>query len=335
MGLIINKKFQYIEYLGTTKPITSLDGIASVDSIFSINSESSFLSWSSSSSYNSLSTITNNNGYLIVSKVNTPNYSLYNEADINKNTSNKTISQSVQIANFVSISSTNSVPISSLPRISYIDEILGFSSDGLNAIAWSKDSTMNSLTSLQSGVSYLVKSNYIPYELWSFLPPSPTPTPTVTPTVTKTVTPTITSTITPTVTPTITRTATPTITPSSTRMPTDYRFRTKFDQDIYRISIRNNNSSNNSYLVSVAVTGEANKYYSYLFSSESDNAILSFDNTSGVLSLNPNSTDTAYVGTIFSNLSMQSKNGQGVVKCTLTDENLNSLDALAIVILDE
>lgn len=333
MGLIINKKFQLIEYLGTTRPISELTSTSNIDYILSINTDgSSFLSWSSSSIFNSLSTITNGSGYLIVSILNNPNYSLYSEVDSGKNTTSKRLTKALEIASFTS--SANSSPISSISSISNIDQIFGFSNDGLNPLSWSKNSTMNSLTSLQNGVSYLVQSNSVPYDFWSFLPPSPTPAVTSTPTLTPTVTTSITPTATPANTSTPAVTATPTITPSHTPMPQDAAFGAAFDQQVYNIPIRDNNS-NNSYLVSVSINGQANKNYSYLFDSESDTANLIFDNKSGILSLNPNSSNTSYIGKVFSNLSIQAETGQAIVKCTLTDENLNSIDALAIVILDE
>jgi hypothetical protein len=330
MGLFITKKFQYIEYFGTTRLISELNSINSIDSILGINDEGTgFLYWSSESSYNSLLTITNNNGYLIVSKVDNPNYSLYIEEDINKNNGIKTISKSLQISRFLT---NNQLAIKNLPSISNINQIFGFSNDGANPISWSSNSTMNSLEVLESGVSYLLDSKNIPYDFWSFLPPSPTPTVTTTSTPTPTATVTITPTITPTNTVTPTITPTLTVTPSHTPLPKDSPLSAKFDQDVYSIPV-NNNKADNSYLISLSIRGKPNINYVYTFSSESDNAKLTFDNVSGNLSLQPNADNTSYIGKIFSNVSIQSKNGQAIIKCTLTDQNSNYVDALAVVVL--
>lgn len=332
MGLAINKKYQYIEYYGITKLIVELTGLSSIQSIIAVNEDGTgFLEWSASSDYNALLSLVNGEGYLITSKDNNPNYVLYAENDANKNDSIKTISKPLQIARF---SSTNPVSIRSLPTLRYIDQIIGVSNDGLNHISWTSDSEMNSLNNLQNNSCYLIKSNTLPYDLWSYLPPSPTPTttPTVTPTVTRT--PTLTPTITPTTSITPTITPTPTLTPSSTPLPDNSNFNARFDQNVYIIPI-NSNKADNSYLLSLSVVGQPNTNYSYNFSSESDNASLSFDNISGLLSLHPNSDNEMYVGKIFSNVNIQAKNGQAIVKCTITDPSSNYIDALAIVILDE
>lgn len=333
MSLTINHKYQYIEYYGPTKSISQMTSLPSISSIIGINSDGiGFLSWSASSSYNSLTTLTNGQGYLIVSVSNTPNYLLYSEVDTNKNDLSKSITNNLEIARFKTTSSPKS--ISSIANIFFIKEIFGISDSGTSPISWSSTSSMNSLTELVDDTCYLISSNSVPYDLWSFLPASPTPTKTAT----QTPTPTPTLTATPTVTPsqTVTPTVTPTVTntPSSTPLPKDTPFNISFDQQIYVIPIKEN-KIDNSYLISLTINGQPNTNYSYTFSSESDNATLTFDNTQGSLSLHPPTGVGPHTGKIFTNLFVQTKYGQAIVKCTVTDEESRTIDALAIVILDD
>jgi hypothetical protein len=181
------------------------------------------------------------------------------------------------------------------------------------------------------------------------LTPSTTVTTTVTPSTTETPTITPTRTETPTITPSITSSPTFTPTRSSTPTPTPYpknlRFSAQFDQQSYIYdNIKQKEGLN---LVSVSISGQTNKNYRYQFSSESTNATLVFDNVSGLISLmpqtitrpdtaNPGSTisETTYNGQIFSNINLVSKYGQGIIKCTITDNN-DSIDCLSFIILQD
>ena len=376
MGLLINKQYQYIHYLGPTRTIASLSATSEIDHILGISTTGdAYVSWKNQSSHNSLSTLVNGEGYLIVSKKQNPSYQLYAEADTDIG---QTILGNTKLAIKKFIEPDKEMGM--VYGYDSIDEVYGFADDGISPIVWTKYSGFNSLSIIKQDQVYLIKSNSTPYIWSSIVVPSstPTPTPTNTPsftptnTTTPTVTPTTTTTpsFTPTTTPTTsisptitttptntpTRTETPTITPSitssptftptrsSTPTPTPYpkhlKFGAQFDQSSYIYNDVKQKEGLN--LVSVSVSGEPNKNYSYLFSSESTNATIVFDNISGVISLMPqtitapNSTisETNYTGQIFSNINLVSKYGQGIIKCTITDNN-DSIDCLSFIILQD
>lgn len=322
----------------------------------------------------------NGEGYLIVSKKQNPSYSLYAEADTDVG---QTVLGNTTLAIKKFIESDKEM--GTIYGYDSIDEVYGFADDGISPVVWTKYSGFNSLSIIRKDQAYLIKSNNIPYVWSSIIVPSvtPTPTQTITPsfTPTNTVTPSITptntvtpsftpsTTVTTTITPsttetptnTPTRTETPTVTPtltysptftptrSSTPTPTPYpknlKFQAKFDQPSYIFDdIKQKEGSN---LVSVSVSGEANKNYIYSFSSESLNATISFDNVSGLFSLmpqiitmpdpvNPSGTisETRYSGQIFTNINLVSKYGQGIIKCSLRDGN-DIIDCLSFIILKD
>jgi hypothetical protein len=372
MALTINKKYQYIEYLGNDIEINLLSSRNNIQAIIGVTDDGiGYLSWDTSSSLNSLLSLKSKSGYLIVSKNNNPNYVLYSENDVSIDTTIKTISQTLTIAKY---RGTESKLIDNLLIADNINQIFSISEDGLNPIVWSASSTLNSLLSLENNKVYLIYSDILPYNFYSAIPVTPTPTmtptvtvtptitstasptPTLTPTVTitptttVTLTPSPTSTITPTptntpglpptpsptvtpsLTPTCTITPTQTVTPSYTPLPPNKSFKVFFDNPVYKISC-NNNHSQSLNLLSLTIVGKENINYSYSFSSESANAVLSFDNQSGLISLEPN--NSVYTGKIFSNISVDSKNGQCIAKCVVTNNLGESLDALAVVILEE
>lgn len=340
MALTINKKHQYIEYLGNTTAINQLTNISQIESIVGISDDGeSFSSWDYRSSFNSLSELTSKKGYLIVSKSPTPNYTLYTDTDASM-PDNRYINKRLSITKYI-----NTIDrfqnINNVSSISNINQIFSFNTDGSSPIAWAADSSLNSLNVLESGNVYLIDSKTVPYYLWSLLPPTQTPTPTVTPTVTSTTTPTITpsATVTCTVSPTITATPTitssitptPTITPTTTPYPPDANFSIKFDSDIYEIMT---NNSQCNILLSMSIIGQPNRVYNYTFSSESNNSVIVFDNPSGTLALEP--INNSYIGKIFSNVQATTKNGQSIVRCVVKDTNTNiSLDTLAVIVLKE
>jgi hypothetical protein len=373
MGLLINKQYQYIHYLGPTRSITSLTSLQEIDHILGISSTGdAYIYWRSQSSHNSLSSLVNGQGYLIVSKQTAPMYQLYAEADTDIS---QTILGTTKLAIKKFIEPDKEMGM--IYGYDSIDEVYGFADDGVSPIVWTKYSGFNSLSIIQKDQTYLIKSNTTPYIWSSVIVPSstPTPTPTNTPsftptnTITPSVTPTTTNTpsFTPTLTPTTsvtptttetptntpTRTETPTITPSitasptftptrsSTPTPTPYprnlTFGASFDQHSYIFS--NIKQKEGSNLISVSVSGQPNKNYRYLFSSESSNATIVFDNISGLLSLSPQvplqpDSSVIYTGQIFSNINLISKYGQGIVKCVITDNN-DSVDCLSFIILED
>ena len=380
MGLLINKQYQYIQYLGPTKEINTLSATPEIDHILGISAKGDgYVYWKSQSSLNSLTTLVNGEGYLIVSKKQSPSYSLYAEADTD---GGQTVlgNTTLAIKKFIEPDKE----MGTIYGYDSIDEVYGFADDGISPVVWTKYSGFNSLSIIRKDQAYLIKSNSVPYG-WSSVVPSstPTPTPTNTPsftptnTVTPSVTPTTTTTpsFTPTTTPTTsisptvtttptntpTRTETPTVTPtltysptftptrSSTPTPTPYpknlKFQAKFDQPSYIFDdIKQKEGSN---LVSVSVSGEANKNYIYSFSSESLNATIVFDNASGLFSLMPKTitrpdpaisggtiSETTYNGQIFTNINLVSKYGQGIIKCSLRDGN-DIIDCLSFIILKD
>ena len=381
MGLLINKQYQYIQYLGPTKEINTFSATPEIDHILGISAKGDgYVYWKSQSSLNSLTTLVNGEGYLIVSKKQSPSYSLYAEADsdIGQTVLGNT---TLAIKKFIEPDKE----MGTIYGYDSIDEVYGFADDGISPVVWTKYSGFNSLSIIRKDQAYLIKSNSVPYVWSSIVVPSstPTPTPTNTPsftptnTVTPSVTPTTTTTpsFTPTTTPTTsisptvtttptntpTRTETPTVTPtltysptftptrSSTPTPTPYpknlKFQAKFDQPSYIFDdIKQKEGSN---LVSVSVSGEANKNYIYSFSSESLNATIVFDNVSGLFSLMPKTitrpdpatsggtiSETTYNGQIFTNINLVSKYGQGIIKCSLRDGN-DIIDCLSFIILKD
>ena len=381
MGLLINKQYQYIQYLGPTKEINTFSATPEIDHILGISAKGDgYVYWKSQSSLNSLTTLVNGEGYLIVSKKQNPSYSLYAEADTDVG---QTVlgNTTLAIKKFIEPDKE----MGTIYGYDSIDEVYGFADDGISPVVWTKYSGFNSLSIIRKDQAYLIKSNSVPYVWSSIVVPSstPTPTPTNTPsftptnTVTPSVTPTTTTTpsFTPTTTPTTsisptvtttptntpTRTETPTVTPtltysptftptrSSTPTPTPYpknlKFKAKFDQPSYIFDdIKQKEGSN---LVSVSVSGEANKNYIYSFSSESLNATIVFDNVSGLFSLMPKTitrpdpatsggtiSETTYNGQIFTNINLVSKYGQGIIKCSLRDGN-DIIDCLSFIILKD
>lgn len=381
MGLLINKQYQYIQYLGPTKEITAFSATPEIDHILGISTKGDgYIYWRNQSFHNSLSTLVNGEGYLIVSKKQSPSYSLYAEADTDVG---QTVLGNTTLAIKKFIEPDKEMGM--VYGYDSIDEVYGFADDGISPIVWTKYSGFNSLSIIKQNQAYLIKSNTTPYIWSSVIVPSstPTPTPTNTPsftptnTLTPTVTPTTTTTpsFTPTATPTTsisptitttptntpTRTETPTTTPtltatptftptrSSTPTPTPYpkslAFGASFDQSSYIFDdIKQKEGSN---LVSVSVSGEANKNYRYSFSSESLNATIVFDNVSGLFSLMPKTitrpdpanssstiSETTYNGQIFTNINLVSKYGQGIIKCSLRDGN-DIIDCLSFIILKD
>jgi len=338
MALTIQKKHQYIEYLGNTISISQLTSISQIESIMGISDDGEgFSSWNYNSSFNSLSELVNQRGYLIVSKVSSPNYPLYTEAD-STTQPGRFIEKKLSIVKYTDINNNSYKNISDLPSKDDINQIFSFNIDGSSPTSWSSSTSLNSLNTIENGAIYLIdsKRESLPYSFWSLIPPV---TPTITPTTTQTVTPT--NTTTPTVTPSITSTPimtssitpTPTITPTVTPYPPDASLSIRFDKDIYEFTTNNNNSSMD-ILLSISLSGQPNNLYRYILSSESDNAVLTFDNPSGVLALEPGNNN--YIGKIFSNMKTVTKNGQSIVRCTVTDISTNvSVDTLAIVLLKE
>lgn len=331
MPLTINKKYQYIEYLGPTRPITQLAGIANISAIVGISADGlGYTTWENNSGVNSLLSLQQYAGYLVVSNSNTPSYTLYTDTDAVVTDNSKIINSTLSIVKY---KNTATKSINDLLIKDNIRNIYSISEDGLSPTSWSNDSSLNSFSVLENNKVYLVVARNTPFNFWSDLPPTPTPTSTVTPT--PTITPGLQPSLTPTNTPTLTPTpsVTPTLTPTPTEspLPPDKNFSVLFDEDVYRFSCFNNNISRQN-LVSATIHGLPNTNYRYSFSSESDNAILVFDNPSGILALD--SVDDMVFGKIFTNVQIQNPNGQAIIKCSVTDSNDDIVDALCMTIID-
>ena len=395
MSLTINKKYQYIEYLGPNTNIAQLSSINNISSIVGINNNGTgYLTWESVSSFNSLTSLQQFSGYLIISKSNPPNYTLYTEDDAINSSVTKAITKKLTIARYKSTATKN---IETLLIQSNIEQIFSISEDGLNPISWTNSSVFNSLSTLDNGTSYLIVAQTTPFDFWSNVLPTPTPTPTITPTITPTVTttttttptstptptvtptstvtvtPSVTTTVTPTPTQTVTQTTTttvtpsttptttptptntpgqsptptptvtpsftptcsnsptPTVTPTFTPLPSDKDFGLSFDKQIYYFT----NSSNNkeeSNLISATIFGQPNTTYTYSFSSESNNSTLVFDNISGILAMD--SVNGVAMGKIFSNLKSNNTTGQSIIRCTISNEQNNIINALCVVLIN-
>lgn len=323
MPLTITKKYQYVEYLGLSKPINQLGSRPSIRAIIGISDDGlGYVSWESESTLNSLTALTTFTGYLVISQETTPNYVLYSEADaVSTNTTTNPITQNLTIAKYKSTSPTN---INNLLIKDNIKQIYGVSSDGLNPISWSNDSRLNSLTTLNNDTSYLIVAETLPFDFWSQVPPTPTPTqsPTATPTLTPGLVPSTTPTNTPTNTPT----------PTSTPLPPDQNFSVVFDQPVYYIDSVSNHNQEYS-LISATIIGQPNTAYSYNFTIESDNGTLVFDNGNGLLALEE--INGVLFGKIFTNVRVNSPNGQTIVRCSVTDTSVNkTVDALAVILVN-
>lgn len=332
MPLNINKKYQYIEYLGETRAIAQLASRNSIAAIVGISNDGlGYVTWEFDSSINSLLTLKQFSSYLIVSKDNQPSYALYTEADATPpSQTTLNIDKLLTIARY---KSTADKLIDNLLIKSNFQQIFGISEDGLNPISWSDDSALNSLSSLVNNTSYLVVAKSFPFNFWSDLPPTPTPTttPTPTPTITPGLPPSSTPTNTPTNTPTISVTATRTPTPTATPLPPDKNFGIVFDKPVYYFNKESNHIEEQN-LISATLLGQPNTPYSYSFSSESNNSGLSFDNISGVLALDY--IDDISIGKVFTNVKINSAFGQSIIKCSITDQSNNTLDALCVVLVN-
>jgi hypothetical protein len=346
MALTIQKKYQYIEYLGNDISINQLPNVSQIESIIGISDDGeSFTSWSYNSSLNSLSEMINQRGYLIVSKNLNPNYPLYTEADT-ASPASRIIDKKLSITKYINNTNQN---ISNLQVKDSINQIFSFSIDGRNPVSWSFGSALNSLNVMENGSVYLIDSKRasLPYYFWSLIPPTQTPTPSLTCTATPTFTPT--NTLTPTTTPTstatstvtpsvtITRTATssatptPTATPTTTPYPPDTSYSIAFDNNIYYFKNDSNNFEE-SNLVSATLIGKPNTIYTYIFSSESNNSTILFDNPSGVLSLDY--VDGVSLGKIFTNIKTNNQHGQSIIKCTAYENTNNRIDTLCVVLIN-
>lgn len=331
MPLTINKKYQYIEYLGPTRPITQLAGIANISAIVGISADGlGYTTWENTSNVNSLLSLQQYAGYLIVSSSNSPNYSLYTDNDVVVGDTSKIISTQLSIVKY---KSTSAKLISNLLIKDNISQIFSISEDGLNPVSWSNDSSLNSLNTLENNKVYLVVSRNTPFNFWSDLPPTPTPTSTVTPTPTITpgLQPSLTPTNTPTLTPTPSVTPTLTPTPTETPLPPDKNFSVSFDESVYRFYCFNNHTDK-QHLISATIHGLPNRSYTYNFTSESDNAVLLFDNTSGILALD--NVEDNIIGKVFSNVKIQNPNGQAIIKCSVTNNENETIDALCVAFIE-
>lgn len=332
MPLNINKKYQYIEYLGETRPITQLSSRNNIAAIIGISNDGmGYVTWEFDSTINSLLTLRQFSGYLIVSKDNQPNYALYTEQDaVPTSQTAFNIDKTLTIARY---KSTADKLIDNLLIKTNFRQIFGISEDGLNPISWSDDSSLNSLDALVNNVSYLVVAKNVPFNFWSDLPPTPTPTntPTPTPTITPGLPPSSTPTNTPTNTPTPSITATRTPTPTSTPLPPDFDFSIVFDKPVYYFD-KESNHIDEQNLVSATIIGQPNIPYSYTFSSESNNSVLVFDNPTGIMALDHNNDMS--VGKIFTNVKINNTYGQSIIKCSITDQSNKTLDALCVVLVN-
>lgn len=381
MPLIINKKYQYIEYLGPNTSIDQLSSKTNINSIIAINGDGlGYLTWESGSNFNSLTSLEQFSGYLIISKTNQPNYILYSDNDVVNPSISSDITKKLTIAKY---KSTSTKTIDNLLISNNIEYIYGISSDGLNPVSWHNGSRFNSLSRLDNGISYLIVAQATPFDFWSDALPTPTPTPTVTatptltPTVTPTVTPSATTTATPTPsvtatltptpsvtatltpTPSVTVTATPTNTPglqpsatptntptntptpsitatitptpTYTPLPPQKNFSVVFDNAVFYFA-NNSNHQDQQNLISATLYGQPNVAYSYSFSSESSGDSLTFDNASGIISMD--SIGNMNFGKIFSNIKMNNAYGQSIVRCTVTNNSNESIDALCVVLVN-
>ncbi len=218
MALNITKKIQFIRFLGSTNLNLSLLSSAVSDEIaviYDIGPDgASYRSWNKSplSTLQSLETFKT---YLVISASNTPNYILYDQADVTDTIVNTNINQRWAIETYLG---SSSLALSTSSFKNNIINIYGTSLDGTSYISYNPSipNQLNTLTDLQPNTGYLFITDGTPFTLWLApgVSPSPTPTNTLTPTTTPT------NTSTPTLTPTITLTRTPTQTPTHTATPT-------------------------------------------------------------------------------------------------------------------
>ena len=223
MGLIINQKYQFIEYLGPNLNLNSLsDSIKSqIDNIQGISNDGNgYLGWDFNLGAGLLPTLETGKSYLVVSKSNSPNYSLYSEPDI----ATPFFGAIVLDKRFSIIRYQNTTPLSLSSVPLNILQVYGIDSSGTGFLPWSRTSG-GLINSLENGKFYLVITNGATVTLWEPLTPTPTPT------LTRTPTPTVTLTISPTRTPASTVTPTNTVTPTATPDLCDTPLTTAFNFD--------------------------------------------------------------------------------------------------------
>ncbi len=154
--------------------------------------------------------------------------------------------------------------------------------------------------------------------------PSETPTNTPTPTQTPTNTPTNSPTNTITPSKTATQTPTPSITPSNTEtpLPRPVTFSLSFPEHIIDLEC-----CTSPKLINVAVSGQLNEEYRYMFSSIDNPDYVVFDNPSGIVYLSEPTMN------IYTNIQILSDTVESLIKCRIFD-GYNNIDSMAVVRCD-
>lgn len=164
----INKKIQFFKFLGSVDMV--IDSLPSntlnqIDIIYSIDPSGNWLSWTNGG-LNSLTSLQKYKTYLIISKNNNPNYTLYNNTDVIDFKTFTLLNNNINLETYRGLSSLN---INNSNLNSSASRVFGVSSDGLSYLSWDKDlpTNLNSLNNLQPNVGYLFIVNNIPTTLWT------------------------------------------------------------------------------------------------------------------------------------------------------------------------
>lgn len=153
-------------------------------------------------------------------------------------------------------------------------------------------------------------------------PISPSPTITPTQTATPTTTPTVTTTQTHTPTHSPTNTITPSVTPSNTEtpLPKPVDFGVTFSEDMYDLEC-----CTDPNLISVAISGQLNTQYSYIFTALNNSEYIKFDNISGTFSLSDN------IAHIQTNISLLTNSEtESLIKCRVSD-SYNIIEDMSVI----
>jgi len=165
--LRILKKIQFFKHLGLSNIV--IDSLPThilnqINTIYGVDGQGSYLSWSRNNSLNTLNILEQYKTYLIISKHNNPNYTLYDTTDIIDYSTFDVLDQNISIQTY---RGKTPLIISSSSIRSNLLKIIGVDTSGLSYIVWDSLLTENSLSVLQPNTGYLFFSKVAPTTLWT------------------------------------------------------------------------------------------------------------------------------------------------------------------------
>jgi hypothetical protein len=165
--LRILKKIQFFKHLGLSNIV--IDSLPThilnqINTIYGVDGQGSYLSWSRNNSLNTLNILEQYKTYLIISKHNNPNYTLYDTTDIIDYSTFDVLDQNISIQTY---RGKTPLIISSSSIRSNLLKIIGVDTSGLSYIVWDSLLIENSLSVLQPNTGYLFFSKVAPTTLWT------------------------------------------------------------------------------------------------------------------------------------------------------------------------